>query len=77
MATSSFLFWSGRLDLNQRPRAPKARALNQAELRPDPVLDGLPSHDSHYIGPFSPFKANLETLLMANSPFVIVLSRFL
>ena len=26
--------WSGRLDLNQRPPAPKAGALIQAELRP-------------------------------------------
>ena len=28
--------WSGRLDLNQRPPAPKAGALIQAELRPEP-----------------------------------------
>ena len=31
------LIWSGRLDLNQRPLAPKASALNHAAPRPDAV----------------------------------------
>ena len=29
------IYWSGREDLNLRPPAPKAGALNQAALRPD------------------------------------------
>ena len=40
-STEENFYWSGREDLNLRPPAPKACALNQAALRPDYVFTTL------------------------------------